>query len=95
MAGGGIAHTLCAAPQARGGSWGGDTILFSPTVTGGLFEVPATGGTPMPATELNTKTAELNHRLPAFLPDGIHLFSIHKLRVRRAEFFLGNSDLKK
>lgn len=72
VTGGGTAHTLCAAPQARGGAWGGDTILFSPAVNGGLFKVPASGGEVTRVTELRSDIGEINHRLPSFLPDGQH-----------------------
>jgi Tol biopolymer transport system component len=35
-----------------------------------LFVVPAAGGRPVPATELDTSRGEVGHVYPAFLPDG-------------------------
>ena len=37
-----------------------------------LFKVPATGGEPIPATELGPH--ETTHDYPVFLPDGRHFF---------------------
>jgi hypothetical protein len=49
---GGSVTTICAAVDARGGSWGsrGD-VVFSPAPFGPLFRVPASGGTPTPVTQ--------------------------------------------
>jgi eukaryotic-like serine/threonine-protein kinase len=62
--GGGPARTLCEAPAyPTGGTWSQQgVIVFS---GGGLFSVPASGGSPAPLP-----AAEGRHRLPAFLPDG-------------------------
>jgi len=69
--GGGAPFTICDAPVGRGGSWSGDgTILFSPTFTDALLRVPATGGTPTPATKLTGNYT--THRWPWILPDGKH-----------------------
>jgi hypothetical protein len=44
---------LCDAPSARGGSWGATgIILFSPQVRDVLYQIPATGGTPVAVTKL-------------------------------------------
>jgi serine/threonine protein kinase len=70
---GGPAINLCATGQARGGTWGRkDIIVFSPGPTRGLLRVPAAGGQPAPATELDTAQGEISHRMPWFLPDGRH-----------------------
>ncbi len=72
---GGPVEEICDAPAGRGGSWGADgTILFSPTGTGGIFRVPASGGPPRPVTRL-TKPHE-THRWPAWLPDGRHFLFV-------------------
>jgi Tol biopolymer transport system component len=68
---GGPPVTICDAPVGRGGSWSTNgTIMFSPTFTAALLEVPATGGTPTPATRLSEQYT--THRWPWFLPDGHH-----------------------
>jgi Tol biopolymer transport system component len=68
---GGPPVTICDAPVGRGGSWSTNgTIVFSPTFTAALLEVPATGGTPTAATKLSDQYT--THRWPWFLPDGHH-----------------------
>lgn len=68
---GGAPLTICDAPVGRGGSWSTNgTILFSPTFTAAMLQVPVTGGTPRPATTLSDKYT--THRWPWFLPDGHH-----------------------
>jgi len=48
-------------------------ILCQPEQTGsGLSRIPAGGGTPAPATRLNSARKEIVHRYPQFLPDGRH-----------------------
>ena len=73
--GGGPATTLGDATN-RGASWGVDnTIVFATTATGGLWRVPASGGTPQQLTTL--AATERSHRWPSFLPGGkAVLFSI-------------------
>ena len=52
------------------GSWSqDDVIVFNPPGGGPLLSVPAAGGEPRPAT---TVESGVNHRYPAFLPDGQH-----------------------
>jgi hypothetical protein len=68
----GVIHTLCVAPSARGGTWStSGVILISPTIREVLYQIPATGGSPMPVTRLNPKF-HTTHRWPFFLPDGQH-----------------------
>jgi Tol biopolymer transport system component len=56
-----------------GGAWSrDDIILLAPETTGPLSQVPASGGTPTKATELDASTSETAHRHPVFLPDGKH-----------------------
>ena len=67
---GGPAVTLCEtyvwAPF--GASWGpNDTIVFTPRVSGEIFEVSANGGEPRAITTLGD--GEYGHRLPQVLPD--------------------------
>jgi len=65
-------RSLCDAPSARGGSWGATgIILFSPQVRDVLYQIPATGGTPVAVTKLDIKLHS-THRWPCFLPDGQH-----------------------
>ena len=66
------ARELADVLEARGGSWGADgTIVYAPQNYRGLWRVPAAGGTPAPATELDkTRKGETSHRWPVFLPGG-------------------------
>jgi serine/threonine-protein kinase len=85
---GGIAETLCdATGNTRGGSWGPDGNLYiSPGTTGGLFRVPATGGTPQPFTSPDAAKGERTHRWPQALPDGKNvLFTVGS--INSPEFY--------
>jgi len=64
---GGPAVTLCKAAALFGASWGDDgTIVFATQRNGGLWRVPAAGGTPEALTTL--QPGEYSHRLPHMLP---------------------------
>lgn len=63
-------HILANAPVARGGAQADGSILFAPSAAGPLFRVPATGGEPAVATQL--ETGQRDHRAPFILPDGKH-----------------------
>jgi serine/threonine protein kinase/Tol biopolymer transport system component len=68
----GAMKTLCAASNPRGGSWGSSgVILFTPTTRDFIYQVPASGGTPKPVTQLDINLHS-THRWPFFLPDGQH-----------------------
>ena len=70
---GGAPQVVCDAAGGGGGAWSGDgTILFTTGAGGGLRRVPAAGGTPVPATTLDTAKNEFAHFFPWFLPDGRH-----------------------
>jgi serine/threonine protein kinase len=65
-------QSLCPAPDSRGGTWSQkDLIVFTPTSSGGLFSIPASGGTPTPLTDTHGKY--VSHRVPHFLPDSRHV----------------------
>ncbi len=71
-AAGGPPISICDAPGGRGGTWNRDgTILFSPAFRSGIFRVPATGGRPVPVTQLD-ESKHTSHRWPMFCPDGKH-----------------------
>jgi len=68
--------SLVVAPTAsvqdvRGGAWGADdTILYTPTFTGPIYSVRASGGPATPATHLPDDHEIGTTRFPTFLPDG-------------------------
>ncbi len=71
------AQVISPAPSPRGGAWGpNDVIVFQPNATGVLVQIPATGGTPAPATILDETRNETGHRFPSFLPDGNHFLYV-------------------
>jgi eukaryotic-like serine/threonine-protein kinase len=68
---GGAPATICDALSGRGGTWGPDgVILFTPGTQKEILRVAASGGTPVPVTQLDP--AHTSHRWPSFLPDGKH-----------------------
>jgi serine/threonine protein kinase len=68
---GGGPQVLASAPNGRGGTWNSnDVIVFSPTVTGGLWQVSATGGS---GSEVIHTGGLYSIRWPHFLPDGRHV----------------------
>ncbi|HEX6791220.1 MAG TPA: protein kinase [Candidatus Krumholzibacteria bacterium] len=71
------AQVIADAPNARGGAWSpGDVIVYQPNASGPLLQVPASGGTPRPATTLDENNGETAHRFPQFLPDGEHFIYV-------------------
>ena len=70
---GGKPDVLCSAPAGRGAAWSSsDIIVFAPEPAGPLYRVPASGGTPTPATKLDESRKQAGHRMPTVLPDGDH-----------------------
>ena len=80
-ASGGVAQSLCDAPNGRGGSWSrrGD-IVFAPASRGPIYRVLESGGTAVQVTKAQSSSGE-NQRWPFFLPDGIHFLYISALRA--------------
>jgi hypothetical protein len=69
--GGGQPDAVCDVWQMYGGTWGrGDVIVFA-TGAKGLFQVSATGGTPVRIATPDRESSD--YRQPHFLPDGKHL----------------------
>lgn len=61
--------TICSAPDGRGGTWNKrGMIVFAPVPSGGLYRVPAAGGTPIQVSV--PPGPAFSQRLPHFLPDG-------------------------
>ena len=81
---GGAATKVCDCGNAlRGGDWADDGRMVLGTVRTGLTIVPSTGGTPTPATALNSEAGELDHRYPVLLPDGKSvLFTVSDSQTR-------------
>ena len=71
LRGGGTIDVCDAPPSSRGASWGmDDVIVFTRGITGGLYTVSATGGTPQPLATPDFEKGEKSCRLPQILPGG-------------------------
>jgi Tol biopolymer transport system component len=94
---GGPAQPLADAPDPAGGSWNQDgVIVFSPSGTGPLYRVSATGGEVKQLTTLDESRRETSHRSPFFLPDGRHfLYIVRSVQPRENnEIYVGSLDSK-
>ena len=89
---GGPPLTICRALNGKGGSWGrDDVIVLAPSSGAGLHRVPASGGEPMPLTQLADPYN--SHRHPRFLPDGRRfLFLARSSRAGESAVLLGSID---
>jgi Tol biopolymer transport system component len=89
-------QTLCDGALGRGGTWNAaGIILFASSVSAGISEVSASGGTVKPVTELDRSRRENSHRWPVFLPDGRHfLFFIRNFQPEGAGLYLGSLGSK-
>jgi Tol biopolymer transport system component len=68
---GGPPIALCAARGNNGASWGpDDTILFTPSVSTGIWRISANGGVPQAVTTPDASRNEKSHRFPEWLPGG-------------------------
>jgi hypothetical protein len=77
-----LIQVLADATRPRGGAWSPyGVILYVPTISSPVYQIPASGGTPAQVTELNTNHNE-SHRWPVFLADGKHFL-----------FYVGNQQL--
>jgi serine/threonine-protein kinase len=63
--------SLTKVEDTRGVTWASDdTMVYAPTVTGGLFQISANGGAPRAITTVDFKKNERTHRWPQVLPGG-------------------------
>jgi serine/threonine protein kinase len=68
---GGPPLALASAADGRGGTWAGDTILFTPYIYDSIYRIPASGGKSQAVSKIDT-ALHTTHRWPKFLPDGKH-----------------------
>jgi len=77
---GGAPLPICDVPtfSGLGVSWGSNaTIIFSPYIGSGLFQVDASGGVPKKLTTPDFKDGGYHHAWPQILPDNLHvLFTV-------------------
>ena len=68
---GGVPQDICTIDGfMRGGYWSPDNVIFFGNINNSIFNVPASGGTPVRATTLDTASGEISQRFPQLLPDG-------------------------
>jgi Tol biopolymer transport system component len=89
-AAGGLVQPLCDVRLPRGATWNhDDVIVFAAADTGGVFRVPASGGSPVPLTNAKPAGEASWYRFPSFLADGRRfLVSVFPLN----EIWLGSID---
>jgi eukaryotic-like serine/threonine-protein kinase len=74
--GGGAPVSICNSTLGRGASWNQDgTIVAALSYNSGISRVPASGGTPLEITKVDS-AAYSSHRWPWFLPDGKHFLYV-------------------
>ena len=77
---GGLPRSIASVSDPRGGTWGPDSfIVYAPHPDGGLYCVPADGGTPVELTKLDRAKQEISHRFPRLLPDGRHVLFMSRV----------------
>lgn len=80
---GGAAQPICDAARMTGGSWGRNgTIVFGSDYGSVLYQIPATGGQPKPATQKLAEGPDYGHTSPWFLPDGKHF--LYRININSA-----------
>ena len=95
-AAGGPVQNICTSMVGLGGAWSPTgEIIFNPVNRSALARVAATGGTPMPFTQLSEARKENSHRWPSFLPDGRHfLFTARSSLKEDTAVYVGSLDSK-
>jgi len=88
---GGTPLTVCETPAiGRGGSWGSDGRIIFGSLTAGIFQVSASGGTPSRLTTTDASLGESFHRWPQFLPGGRFLYLVQSGRAENAGIYVAS-----
>ena len=89
---GGPPATIAEGVAASGGDWHGDMILFGQPPNG-IFRLPASGGTPVPVTFIDTTRGDRGHAWPSILPDGRRfLYFVSNAKPEHRGIYLGSLD---
>ena len=92
---GGAPVALADAMDGRGGTWSGrGSSVYQPDLIGSaLLKVPGTGGPAELVTRLDGTQADVSHRWPVFLPDGLHfLYFVRSVNEKRRGVYVGRID---
>jgi eukaryotic-like serine/threonine-protein kinase len=77
------------------GAWNRDGVIVFGVFPGGLFEVPANGGVPVPITAIDPARQEQAHYCSSFLPDGRHfVYNRSSVDQGKDAIYLGSVDSK-
>jgi eukaryotic-like serine/threonine-protein kinase len=80
---------------AGGGAWNRDDVIVFGDRPIGLFRVPASGGSPLQITALNSARHENSQYCPSFLPDGRHFVYMRASTDEwKSALYLGSVDAK-
>jgi Tol biopolymer transport system component len=92
----GTIESVCDLPAPPiGGSWNREGMIIFGNNRGGLWKVPASGGTALPLTVLDPSRGEHSHELPAFLPDGHHFLYLRVTAMpENSGIYIGSLDAK-
>jgi eukaryotic-like serine/threonine-protein kinase len=83
---GGAPVPLCDASNPRGGSWSTKgVVLFTPNIRDGLYQIPVSGGAPVPVTKVDP-SKHSTHRWPQFFPDGDHFLYLAMNHAGQREY---------
>ena len=93
-ASGGSPLELANVAPGAGGTWGSDgSIIFSPSLAGALYRLPALGGERQQVTQLSSSRKDFAQRWPQFLPDGKHfLFFVWSADSSNTGVYVGSLD---
>jgi Tol biopolymer transport system component/predicted Ser/Thr protein kinase len=87
---GGAPLTICDVGVPRGGTWMSNGLILFGSLAAGLFQVPATGGTPSPLTTLDIQSGEGMHRWPQALPGGRFLYWVRSDKTENTGIYAGS-----
>jgi len=87
----GAIRVLCELCQpAGGGTWSPTGLILFPSMGGGVFSIPATGGHPEAVTKLDRAAGETAHIAPYFLPEGRRfLYVVQNAEGKRSGLYVG------
>jgi Tol biopolymer transport system component len=90
----GTTQVLADVQQSRGGSWSREgVIVFAVALGGGLFRVPAAGGSPIQVTTVDSSGNSMAPTWPQFLPDGYHFIYLDRsTKPEETGIYIGSLD---
>jgi Tol biopolymer transport system component len=92
---GGAPEDICQAEASPGGgAWSREgVVLFAPSLSDGLYRVPASGGKPQPVLKLDDAKSERADLWPQFLPDDKHFVFYQQTDLAETSgVYLGSID---